>query len=229
MSNVKRYVSVPTEVEAIQFTGDNAPEIADFALEVYGVLVLDDDTKEITIPTLEGKIKAKPSDFIVKGTEGEIYPCKEVVFRKKYKEVSVPVKEKQQNPPEILNYFTYEHLPERLKPISKAFSDISYIVSAYLWRKDHISKDMKKNILRLLLEAKDCAVRAYISNPKEQEGGEDEISHFCLEQNIGTKNREEVVKEVFRLTSFLEKHAEICDERNAATQKMLTVAGLLLL
>lgn len=42
---------------------------------------------EITIPTLEGKMKVSDGDFIIKGVNGEFYPCKSDIFEKTYEEV----------------------------------------------------------------------------------------------------------------------------------------------
>lgn len=40
--------------------------------------------KEMYIDTLEGKMKAKPGDYIITGVNGEKYPCKPDVFVKTY-------------------------------------------------------------------------------------------------------------------------------------------------
>jgi hypothetical protein len=42
---------------------------------------------EITIPTLEGNMKAVDGDFIIKGVNGEFYPCKPDIFEATYEEV----------------------------------------------------------------------------------------------------------------------------------------------
>lgn len=39
---------------------------------------------EITIPTLEGKMKVSDGDYIIKGVNGEFYPCKPDIFEKTY-------------------------------------------------------------------------------------------------------------------------------------------------
>ena len=56
---------------------------------------------------------------------------------------------------EILKYFKYDHLPERLAQISAPFCDIAEDM-------DHCLPDgpERSTCLRKLLEAKDCAVRA---------------------------------------------------------------------
>jgi len=42
---------------------------------------------EIHIPTLEGTMIASPDDFIIKGVNGEFYPCKPDIFEKTYEKV----------------------------------------------------------------------------------------------------------------------------------------------
>lgn len=39
---------------------------------------------EITIPTLEGNMKAIDGDWIIKGVKGEFYPCKPDIFAATY-------------------------------------------------------------------------------------------------------------------------------------------------
>jgi hypothetical protein len=55
----------------------------------------------------------------------------------------------------MLQFFTYEHLREDLKPVSKAFGDLAEQVVKMLPRNPERTVTLRK-----LLEAKDCAVRA---------------------------------------------------------------------
>lgn len=41
----------------------------------------------LTIKTLEGVMKAQIGDCIIKGVNGEFYPCKPDIFEKTYKEI----------------------------------------------------------------------------------------------------------------------------------------------
>jgi len=43
---------------------------------------------EIHIPTLEGTIIANPDDYVIRGVNGEFYPCKPDIFHKTYNYVS---------------------------------------------------------------------------------------------------------------------------------------------
>lgn len=42
----------------------------------------------LIIPTLEGDMYASLSDYIIKGVNGEFYPCKPNIFAKTYEEVA---------------------------------------------------------------------------------------------------------------------------------------------
>lgn len=58
----------------------------------------------------------------------------------------------------ILQFFTYTHLPESLRGISKPFADLAHEMAIAL--PDNPEKTV---MLRKLLEAKDAAVRASVA------------------------------------------------------------------
>lgn len=85
---IKKYRKKPVTIEAIQWNGGNLSEIRDFMRRtvVANGLVL-------IIPTLEGNMHASLNDYIIKGVNGEFYPCKPYIFAKTYEEVmSSPIK-----------------------------------------------------------------------------------------------------------------------------------------
>lgn len=57
----------------------------------------------------------------------------------------------------IMKYFRYDHLPERLKNVSRPFADLAQHMVDVLPRNPERSAGLRK-----LLEAKDCAVRAML-------------------------------------------------------------------
>ena len=57
---------------------------------------------------------------------------------------------------QILEYFKYEHLPEKLQVISRPFGELAFQMAAH----DGPTKAEVAAGLRKLLEAKDCFVRA---------------------------------------------------------------------
>jgi hypothetical protein len=60
----------------------------------------------------------------------------------------------------LLTHFTYGHLPETLKPVSKACADLAIQMADALDSTDPIAGAEVTTGLRKLLEAKDCFVRA---------------------------------------------------------------------
>lgn len=88
-----RYRKKPVEIEAFRLSVDSdmiAPDwftqavadekiwidrsIVNGAVRIYGC----------TINTLEGRMHAKLGDYIIRGTHGELYPCKPDIFEETY-------------------------------------------------------------------------------------------------------------------------------------------------
>ncbi len=80
------YRKKPIIIEAIQWTGDNEVEIKEFCPDAI-INHMSEHGINILIPTLEGTHFATPGCFIIKGVNGEFYPCQEDIFRKTYEEV----------------------------------------------------------------------------------------------------------------------------------------------
>lgn len=80
---VKQYIKKPVKIEAIQWTGFNETEMFDFCGDNIEITTTK-DSKELSIHTLEGNMSASIGDFIIKGIEGEFYPCKPDIFEKTY-------------------------------------------------------------------------------------------------------------------------------------------------
>ena len=80
----------PVVIEAIQLRWDTWNEMCDFV----GMGKLSDGKPEgislpnniigLSIPTLEGVMTASEGDWIIKGVNGEFYPCKPDIFEKTY-------------------------------------------------------------------------------------------------------------------------------------------------
>lgn len=98
-----KYRKKPVIIEAIQWTGKNIDVIKKFvgasakfhyyvATEnMYAVSEtppsVRDYTVSLTINTLEGDMQANVGDYIIKGVNGEFYPCKPDIFEKTYDKV----------------------------------------------------------------------------------------------------------------------------------------------
>lgn len=85
---IKRFRRRPVIIEAIQL---ESLEILHL-MAVQRFVGLGEDILEIVsdgliIKTLEGNMKASIGDWIIKGVNGEFYPCKPDIFKKTYEEV----------------------------------------------------------------------------------------------------------------------------------------------
>ena len=92
-----RFKSKPTEIEAVQFTGDNEAEVIDFAGNCFNVLSKEDrencEDPEATAAVFDDLhstwVLVYTGNWIIKGTKGEFYPCDEEVFAEKYEAMNV--------------------------------------------------------------------------------------------------------------------------------------------
>ena len=92
-----KYRKKPVEIEAVQLCWKNWDAVCEF----LGDIISEDNPGrstnecvdscgeyppfiEITIPTLEGNHTARHGDFIIKGVQGEFYPCKPDIFKQTY-------------------------------------------------------------------------------------------------------------------------------------------------
>lgn len=95
-----KFDSLPVTIEAFCWVGGAAAAtpVIDWVLENGGTATWMEEHKigrrgtpghevipeALTIRTLEGDMRAAPGDWIIRGTEGEFYPCKPSVFNRKY-------------------------------------------------------------------------------------------------------------------------------------------------
>lgn len=86
MRNVRRYRKRPVVIEAMKIT--DATSVFDIE-EWIGSKTVGYNTNPPTIwiDTLEGRMEGREGDWIIKGVEGEFYPCKNEIFIKTYQEV----------------------------------------------------------------------------------------------------------------------------------------------
>ncbi|OOB91200.1 hypothetical protein [Rathayibacter sp. VKM Ac-2630] len=82
------YRKKPVEIEALgPLTAENSAEIAEWSgglerpaegpASKYSPITYDGS---LFIPTLEGMMTAKLGDYIIRGVQGEFYPCKPDIF-----------------------------------------------------------------------------------------------------------------------------------------------------
>lgn len=88
-----KYRKKPVEVEAVRWTGKNRAEIRIFCPRGAFFSPARQDTEgrttewSLLIDSLDGIMYAEIGDYIIKGVNGEYYPCKPDVFAKTYERV----------------------------------------------------------------------------------------------------------------------------------------------
>ena len=95
--SIKQYRKKPIIIEALQWDGSRHRPMWDFlenkpssCMESSGENFYIDHSQVdggLIIKTLEGEHIASIGDFIIKGINGEFYPCKPDIFEKTYEEV----------------------------------------------------------------------------------------------------------------------------------------------
>lgn len=86
------YRKKPVEIEAFQWTGgpDQTEDPVWIRFAIASKIVrfdTVDDKRVMLIETLEGAMTAQQGDYIIKGVQGEIYPCKPDIFEATYEKV----------------------------------------------------------------------------------------------------------------------------------------------
>lgn len=138
-----KYRKKPVVIDAIEFDGTESG-VRDVieCLGIFSLVVVTDDRGvfcSMTIPTLEGNMRASPGDFIIRGIKGEFYPCRPDIFAATYESVGDTVN----HPPHYASHPSgvecvdiAEHLGFNLGNALK-----------YVWRaenKGHKEEDLRK-------------------------------------------------------------------------------------
>lgn len=96
-----RFRKKPIEIDAIQFDGTNQADIQEFVdtggvradktrawvTEDDGTLIPGEMEPIVYIPTLEGTMMCRPGWWVIRGVQGEYYPCDPDVFEQSYEPV----------------------------------------------------------------------------------------------------------------------------------------------
>lgn len=83
------YRKKPVVIEAHQLPieGDAPQSLIDFLHGMDREWEQSDKHGSVLISTLEGTMEASPGDYIIKGVQGEYYPCKPDIFEATYEKV----------------------------------------------------------------------------------------------------------------------------------------------
>ena len=76
---MEKFIKKPVAIHAVRFTGTNWDEI-----ELFVPVGKYNDDGTFQIVTLEGEHKCSIGDYVIRGVEGEYYPCKPDIFEKTY-------------------------------------------------------------------------------------------------------------------------------------------------
>ena len=79
-----KYRKLPVEIEALQYDGFHTGKLNDFCGECFHEPVGGNPY----IATLEGDMTISKGDYVIKGVNGEFYPCKPDIFEKTYELVN---------------------------------------------------------------------------------------------------------------------------------------------
>lgn len=79
-----KYRKKPAVIEAIEWTGKNFFEIQDFVGRDDCFINI---CSSLEISTLEGDLTAKEGDMVIRGVQGEFYPCKPDIFKETYERI----------------------------------------------------------------------------------------------------------------------------------------------
>ena len=103
---IRKFVKRPVQIEAVRFVevsrtkrkfGDsieyNDSQVAQFMGRIIHVRTVPNGEPQgrtfVEISTREGVMEANVGDWIIKGIQGEFYPCKPDIFDKTYEELEV--------------------------------------------------------------------------------------------------------------------------------------------
>lgn len=74
----------PVEIEAWQYWFENLDSAPEWVQKAHDGT---DSFRKLVIPTLEGIMCARKGDWVIKGVNGEVYPCRSDIFEKTYEPV----------------------------------------------------------------------------------------------------------------------------------------------
>ena len=85
---MSRYRKLPVEIDAVRFNGDGFDEGPQWLKDAIVANEIHMVSGVPCIATTEGTMVASPGDYIIRGTKGELYPCKPDIFHSIYEQVS---------------------------------------------------------------------------------------------------------------------------------------------
>lgn len=84
-----KYRKKPVVIEGVRFTdtSESINALLELGLDTVRIKYSRVTSPELRIETLEGVMCAQVGDYIIRGVNGEFYPCKPDIFEKTYEAV----------------------------------------------------------------------------------------------------------------------------------------------
>lgn len=88
-----KYRKKPVVIEAFQYDGDFMNSDGEYYVPQWAVDAYDAGTLfyngegDLYVKSLEGVMKVSYMDYIIRGVDGELYPCKPLIFERTYEKV----------------------------------------------------------------------------------------------------------------------------------------------
>lgn len=143
-----KFIKKRVVIEAVHWNGNEVSEIPDWIHEALnsGVLVRFGD--KVQVRTLEGVMTVSPGDYIIRGVDGELYPCKPDIFEKTYEKVGEGKESKNLNFGEVIEILKQGGLVRRKGWNGKGLFVIKQVPA-------HIESDVIPRMQSLPQSAKD--------------------------------------------------------------------------
>ena len=85
--SIRKYAKRPLVIHAMQWCIDDTDAVLDVFPEV-GVERNEHGAYRLSVPTMEGVMYASEGDYLIRGIQCEVYPCKPDIFEATYDLVS---------------------------------------------------------------------------------------------------------------------------------------------
>jgi hypothetical protein len=85
---MRKYKTIPVEIEAVQWDGGNRNEIWKLCTLCYFNTDLHTGELQLMVQTPDGIMEAELNDYLIKDHRGQYFVCKPDEFKLKYEEVN---------------------------------------------------------------------------------------------------------------------------------------------
>lgn len=88
--NPQTYRKLPVEIQAMRYEGtrESALAIVEWIGDDGKTVGFTDKENSLSIRTLEGDMLVRKGDYVIRGVQGEHYPCKPDIFNETYEKVT---------------------------------------------------------------------------------------------------------------------------------------------